>query len=91
VPVCDLPFELLLLQYQRRMALFQVLSAPFILIQADDLCQIRLGEAFELPVQRGLCLAQIRPPSVEFLREPVATMRPFQGVGYQRRLLHHGT
>jgi hypothetical protein len=50
VPVGDLPFELLLLQHQRRMARFQVLPAPFVLSEAHDLRQVRFREAFQLSV-----------------------------------------
>ncbi len=50
VPLGDLPFKLLLLQHQRCAPVFQILPAPFILIEAHDLREVRFREAVELSV-----------------------------------------
>jgi hypothetical protein len=73
-------FELLGLVIQPLLFLLQVLAASLILRHGNDLVQIRLRQALQLMLEADACLAQILAARLEFLRQPMPTLRALQGL-----------
>jgi hypothetical protein len=60
--------------------LLQVVTAAAILLQADNLAQISLGQSLDLLLHADLPPLQDIAPGLQILRQPMPAMRPLQGI-----------
>jgi hypothetical protein len=71
----------LLLRRQGVVLLFAFLTSPLVFDSRDHVLQVRLGQALELIAHTHLAFPQRFFAGLEFLGEPVAPLRTFQGIG----------
>jgi len=69
--------ELAFLLGQRMVALFQFPTPPLVLGQRDDAVQVGLRQTVQLLAQTGAAFAQVLATCLQFLRQPMAPVRPF--------------
>src|SRR5206468_12788747 len=66
--------------------LLQRLPTALVLGQRDGGEQVRLGQAFQLPLEGEPVPAQLLPPGLQLLRQPAAAVRARQRLGDRPRL-----
>ena len=79
VSVC-LGFELSRLFLKLALALFEITPAPAVFVQQDHPAEIGLGQPLKLLPDARLSPSKSLLACLEFLRQPLPTMRPCQGL-----------
>src|SRR4051812_32277544 len=85
-PPVHLRLQLIGLPAQRLEPLLQRLSAALVLGQRDGGEQVRLGQAFQLPLEGEPAPARLLAPGLQLLRQPAAAVRARQRLGDRPRL-----
>lgn len=81
LPLAHLGGELALPLLQRLQPLLELPSSALLLGEGDDRAEVGLCYALELRREAGLPTAQLLAPGLEFLRQPVPSMRSLQRPG----------
>jgi len=61
-------------------SLLQLLTAPLVFLQVENLGQVRIGQALQLLFHAHTRLPQVLAPRLEGLRKPVTTLYPCQRI-----------
>lgn len=87
---CGLGSEVLLLERQALVLLFQIAAAPLVFCQGDYAVQVGLREALHLLCQAGPSLPQIGLARLHRLRQPLAALGTFESLADAGGVAHHG-
>ncbi len=82
----DMGLQLPGLRIQRFPFLVKFMPPTFVFTQRNDVVEVRLAQPVELMLEMPTTFAQVVAPRLQFLRQPVAAMGAFQGVGNTRRM-----